>query len=109
MCGFESCCWTLCVELGFKQPQLVKRFGWEEPLSSEGLVDVCGLFKINFYWSVVTLQCCVSCYCIAKQISHPYILSLLDSPHSGHHRALSRVPCAPHPVLLSDVFYTEYQ
>ena len=44
MCGFESCCWTLCVELGFKQPQLVKRFGWEEPLSSEGLVDVCGLF-----------------------------------------------------------------
>ena len=37
-------------------------------------------FKINFYWSLVGLQCCVTFYCIAKWISsvHRCIPSFLD-------------------------------
>ena len=36
--------------------------------------------KINFYWSIVDLQCCVSFYCAAKWISYTYtyISSFLD-------------------------------
>ena len=29
-------------------------------------------FLINFYWSIVALQCCVSFYCMAKLISYTY-------------------------------------
>ena len=38
-------------------------------------------FKINFYWSIVDLQCCVSFRCTAKWISYAYtyIHSFLDS------------------------------
>ena len=37
-------------------------------------------FKINFYWSTVDLQCCVSFYCTAKCTSYTYayIHSFLD-------------------------------
>ena len=37
-------------------------------------------FKINFYWSILALQCHVSFYCTAKWIHHiyPYISSHLD-------------------------------
>ena len=34
--------------------------------------------KINFYWSIVALQCCVSFSCTATWISYTYIPSFLD-------------------------------
>ena len=60
--------------------------GWKLPLRKE-LSTVWTLFtfkiffKINFYWSVVALQYCVSLYCTAKMV-RPYLYmypSLLDS------------------------------
>ena len=40
------------------------------------------LFKKNFYWSLVVLQCCVSLHCTTEWISHTHtdIPSLLDFP-----------------------------
>ena len=37
-------------------------------------------FKINFYWSIFALQCCVSFYYTAKWVSYTYtfISSFLD-------------------------------
>ena len=41
---------------------------------------------------------------------HIHTSPLLGFPsHLGHHRALSRVPCAIQYVLISYLFYTEYQ
>ena len=51
--------------------------------------------------------CCVSFYCTAKWISHTYtpISSFFVFPsHSGHHSALSRVPCAIQYVSLAIYF-----
>ena len=54
------------------------------------------IFLYFLYWSAFDLQCCVSFRCTAKWISYTYtyILLLRFPFHLGHHRALSRVPCA---------------
>ena len=65
-------------------------------------------FFFNFYWRVVTLQCCVKFLlyskvtqlCIYRQPFSPGFPSRL-----GRHRALPRVPRAVEPVLTSYLFY----
>ena len=59
---------------------------------------------------IVVLQCCVSFYSIVKWISYVYIQLLCFGfpSHLGHHRALSRVPCAIQWFLISYPFYTHY-
>ena len=66
-------------------------------------------FLINFYWSMVVLQCCVSLHCTTKWISHthtdiPFPFRLPS--HLGYHNALGRVPCAIQYVPISCLFYT---
>ena len=52
-------------------------------------------FKMNFYWSIVSLQCCVSFYYRKmNQLCIHVCPHLWTPPHPGLHRALSRVPCA---------------
>ena len=56
------------------------------------LIQIC----INFYWSIFTLQCCVSFCCKQNESStciHKYPFFGFPS-HIGHQRALSSVPCA---------------
>ena len=51
-------------------------------------------FKINFYWSTATLQCCICFYCSAKWINYLYThtspFGLL--PYLGHQSTLSSAP-----------------
>ena len=72
------------------------------------LVFVC-LF-LNFYWSIVDLQCCVSFRGTAK-VNQLYIyiypLFFRFSSQVGHYRVLSRVPCAIQQVLISYIFYIQ--
>ena len=61
-------------------------------------------FLINFYWSVVALQCDVSFYCTAKvnqQYVHIHPLFFGFPSHLGHHRAASGVPWAVHRFSLA--------
>ena len=56
------------------------------------------MFLITFYWSIVTLQYCVS-FCVRQSESDIhfvsiYILFFVFPFHLGHHRVLSRVACA---------------
>lgn len=67
-------------------------------------------FKTNFYWSIVSLQCCVSFYyskmsqlCI-HVCPHPLNSSPSRSPLSIGSRAL----CCTE-VLIGHLFYTQYQ
>ena len=59
--------------------------------------------------STVALQCCISFWCTAQWISsfaYRYIISFFGFPsHLGHHRALSRVPCALQSLIISYLFY----
>ena len=54
------------------------------------------IFKIDFYWSIVDLQCCVSFCFIAKWISYYRCFSVVKScltlcdPHGPQH---TRIPC----------------
>ena len=69
---------------------------WGVCLASHGTYKP--FFKINFYWSIIALECGVGFYCTTKRISHThtYILSLFGLPSpAGHHRALGRAPWEP--------------
>ena len=67
-------------------------------------------FKINFYWSIVALQCYVSTVQQNESAIHIHIPLFFGFPsHLGHHSTLSRVPCAIQYVLISCLFYTQYQ
>ena len=55
------------------------------------------IFLVNFYWRIVALQCCVGFLLYSKvNQSYVYIYPLFFwfPSHLGHHRALSRIPCA---------------
>ena len=53
-------------------------------------------FFKNFYWSIVALQYCY--FILYSRVNQLYIYTyplIFGFPsHLGHHRALSRVPCA---------------
>ena len=56
------------------------------------------MFLITFYWSIVTLQYCVS-FCVRQSESDIHFVSIyilfFGFPfHLGHHRVLSKVACA---------------
>ena len=59
-------------------------------------------FKIDFYSNIVVLQCCVSVVQQSESAMHPFFFGFPS--HIGHHRALSRVPCALQKVLISYLF-----
>ena len=61
-----------------------------------------GLFQINFYQSIVSLQCCTSLLYSKMNQPYPYMYPLpFGFPsHSGHHSVLSRVPGAIQYVLI---------
>ena len=65
---------------------------------------VYSFFLINFYWSVVTLRCCVNFHCTAKSI-YIYPLPFGSLPHLAPHSALGRVPCAMQYVPFSRPIY----
>ena len=80
---------TLLFSLGFKGSSLNSNFSvtYCTYIQNQPFMDGASLllflffFLINFYWSMVALQCCVSLHCTTKESAiHIDILSLLDLP-----------------------------
>ena len=71
----------------------------------------CDFPVLLFNWSIFSLKYYVSFYCTEKWISYTYMyISFLEFlSHLGHHRALSRVPCAIQWVFISYQFDTSLQ
>ena len=67
-------------------------------LWSSSMFILLSLFFINFYWSIVALQCCVSFYCTAKWISYNMCHSLLFSPPPFSPKAWLSAFCMSGPV-----------
>ena len=69
-------------DLMSKDPKLLPWIGQIKETSLGIKTLLTFFFLINFYWSIVALQCCVSFYCTAKWISYTYtyIPSVFGSP-----------------------------
>ena len=69
------------------------------------------LFLINFYWSIVAFQCVlVSTVQQSESAIRIHMSPFLGFPsHLGHHRTSSRAPCVIQQVVVSYLFYTQYQ
>ena len=65
-------------------------------------------FFKHLYWSIIALQVVlVSAVQQSEAVIRIHISTLFRSPSNlGHHRALSRAPCAIQWVLISYLFYT---
>ena len=70
------------------------------------------LFSFFLGYTLLEYSCFIMCqFLLYSKMNRPYIYPLpFGFPsHSGHHRALSRVPCAIQKVLISYLLYTQYQ
>ena len=89
----------------YPAPKSQQHQGWETPLQDLPVFQcVC-----NFYWRLVALQCCqFLLYSKGNQLyRYIYPLFLRFPSHGGHHRSLSRVPCAKPQVLISYLVSTQ--
>ena len=78
--------------------------------SAQALSGYAVIFFFN--WSIAALQYCVSLCLTGKWISHKYIYIYIYisslfvfASHLGHHRALSKLPCAINRFSLGYLFY----
>ena len=68
------------------------------------------LKKLLLEYSCFTMLCQFLLYSKVNQLYVYIYPPFFGFPsHLGHHRALSRVPCATQQVLISYLFYTQYQ
>ena len=66
-------------------------------------------FFINLYSCYTMLRQFPLCSKVNQACIYIHPLAAGLPSHSDHHSALSRVPCAPQYVLISYIFYTQYQ